>query len=287
MVRAPIRGAQGKPSGLEPVTQIPIFDPSDARIVAYTGLTDEALRRHREGPEGDLAGIFICEGTEVTTRALAAGLTPASVLVATDMIRRMPALEDVVPVYVAPPDLVETVTGFRFHRGFVAAFHRPAQLDPRALVRSSKRILLCENMTNPTNLGVTIRSAAALGMDALLLDPTSCDPLYRRVVRVSMGSVFSFPFARLGGFPEGLELPRDLGFRLVGLSPDPDSVPIGDLEASGKMGLVLGAEGPGLSAATMAHLDQITHIPMRPDVDSLNVAAAAAIASYVVGGLAT
>ncbi|MGA7271059.1 MAG: RNA methyltransferase [Acidimicrobiia bacterium] len=267
------------------MTQIPISDPADARIVAYTGLTDEALRRHREGPEGDLAGIFICEGTRVMSRALAAGLRPVSVLVATDMIRRLPPLEEDVPVYVASPDLVETVIGFRFHRGFVAAFHRPAPLDPEVLARGSRRILICENMTNPTNLGVTIRSAAALGMDALLLDPTSCDPLYRRVVRVSMGSVFSFPFARLERFPQGLELPKGLGFHLVGLSPEPDSVPIGELDQAERMGLVLGAEGPGLSAATMAHLDQITHIPMQADVDSLNVGAAAAIASYVVGGL--
>lgn len=266
------------------MNRVPLDDPADPRIVAYTGLTDEALRRHREGPEGDLAGLFICEGTEVTTRALEAGLRPASVLVATDMIDRLPTLGEEVPVYMAAPEVVKAVTGFRFHRGFVAAFHRPPDADPAQLLAGSERVVLCENMTNPTNLGVTVRSAAALGMEGLLLDPTCCDPLYRRAVRVSMGTVLSFPFARLGEFPDGLELPRRLGFRLIGLSPDPDSVPLGKLEISGKVGLVLGAEGPGLSAATMAHLDQLAHIPMRPGIDSLNVGAAAAIGCYVVGG---
>jgi tRNA G18 (ribose-2'-O)-methylase SpoU len=122
-------------------------------------------------------------------------------------------------------------------------------------------------------------------MDAMLLDPTSCDPLYRRVVRVSMGAVFSLPHARIATLPAGLAEIRAAGFSLVALDTDPESTPLSHLEITGRMALVLGAEGPGLSPATLEAVDQVAHIPMRPGIDSLNVAAAAAVAAYVVGGL--
>lgn len=264
---------------------IRVEDPSDVRLVPYTGLTDEALRRRRESPHGDLAGLFICEGALVTQRALDAGLTPTSVLVAEDLVDRVPAVGEETPVYVGSPEVVEAVTGYRFHRGFVAAFRRPPERHPAGVLDGARRVLVCENVTNPTNLGVMVRSAAALGIDALLLDPTTCDPLYRRVVRVSMGAVFELPHARLGRFPPGLDLVAERGFRLIGLGPDPTSTPLGAIGVAPRMALVLGAEGPGLTPATVARMDEMAHIPMAEGVDSLNVAAAAAIAAYVVGGL--
>ncbi|HEX2155139.1 MAG TPA: RNA methyltransferase [Acidimicrobiia bacterium] len=264
---------------------VPIDDPDDPRIVPYTGLTDEQLRRHREGPGGDLSGIFICEGTRVTERAMAAGLHPLSVLSASDMTERVPDMPEDVPVYVGSPEVVEAVTGVRFHRGFVAAFRRPTPMEPAQVLAHAKRVVVCENVTDPTNVGVVIRSAAGLGMDALLIDPTTCDPFYRRVLRVSMGAVFGFPHARLDRLPGGLEVVSDHGFRLVGLSPDPQAAPIGGLEPAPKTALILGAEGPGLSEATIRQLDRLVRIPMRPNIDSLNIGAAAAIAAYVVGGL--
>lgn len=264
---------------------ISVDEPDDPRIVAYTDLTDEQLRRRREGPEGDLAGIFMCEGTKVTERAITAGLEPLSVFSASDMVERIPELPDGTPVYVGSPDVVESVTGYRFHRGFVAAFRRPPLPDADEVLGKAKRVLVCENVTNPTNLGVMVRSAAGLGLDGLVVDPTTCDPLYRRVVRVSMGAVFTFPHARLAAFPKGLEEVAGHGFRLVGLSPDPEAKPIGKVDPEPKSALVLGAEGHGLSETTVSRLDEVVRIPMREGVDSLNVAAAAAIAAYVVGGL--
>lgn len=264
---------------------IPLDDPNDSRILAYTRLTDERLRRQREGPDGDLAGIFICEGTTVTARALAAGLQPLSVFSASDMTARIPELPQGVPVYVGSPELMASVTGFRFHRGFLAAFRRPVPRRAASILSAAERVLVCENVTDSTNLGVMVRSAAALGLDALLVDPTSCDPLYRRVGRVSMGTVFTFPQARLPTFPNGLEEVASHGFRLVGLSPDPRAAPIGRLRRGPKTALILGSEGHGLSQATKGRLDELVRIPMRPGVDSLNVGAAAAIAAYVVGGI--
>lgn len=267
------------------MNRILIDNPSDPRIEVYHGLTDEALRRRREAADGDLAGIFICEGTKVTGRALATGQVAQSVLVAEDMLDRLPDLPAHVPIYVGPPDVVESIIGFRFHRGFVAAFARRPLPDPGQILATAERIIICENVTNPTNLGTIVRSAAALGIDGLLLDPTSCDPLYRRVTRVSMGAVFNLPYARLEAFPGGLDLVANHGFRLIGLRPDAGAIPLGSVDVKGKIGLVLGAEGPGLTTDTRRRMHQIAHIPMQPGVDSLNVAAAAAISAYVIGGL--
>ena len=267
------------------MSHIAIDNPADPRVAPFHGLTDEAMRRHREAPGGDLAGIFICEGTRVTERALAAGFMPESVLVATDMLGRVPTIPDVVPVYVGSPDIVESIIGFRFHRGFVAAFVRPPVRAPAELLTTARRLVVGENITNPTNLGTIVRSSAALGIDGLLLDPTSCDPFYRRVTRVSMGAVFSLPHARLARFPDGLRPVTEAGFGLVGLTPDSAAMPLNEVPIADRMALVLGAEGPGLTQGTIERLDVLARIPMRPGVDSLNVGAAAAIAAYVIGGL--
>jgi len=268
------------------VDLIRIEDPSDERIDPFTRLTDAQLRRRREAPGGDLAGLFICEGELVTRRALDAGFEPISILVSDDTVHRLPPdLPTGIDVYIGAPSLVETVTGFRFHRGFVAAFRRPPRRSPDDVLATARRVMLGENVTNPTNLGVMIRSAAALGIDAVLLDPSSCDPLYRRVVRVSMATVFSFPFARLPTFPAGLDVVSAHGYLLVGLTPDPSAPSIGSVRLPERVALVLGAEGPGLSESTTRRVDHLVRIPMRPGFDSLNVGAAAAVAAYVVGGL--
>jgi tRNA G18 (ribose-2'-O)-methylase SpoU len=269
------------------VNRVPVDDPADPRLVPFTHLTDEKLRRRREAPGGDLAGLFMCEGAAVTRRALETGHRAHSVLVVEDLVRYLPAeLPDDVPIYVGPSAVVESVTGYAFHRGFVAAFHRPPLPHHDTVIAPARRLLVCENVTNPTNLGVIVRSCAALGIDGMLLDPTSCDPLYRRVVRVSMGSVFAFPHARLPRLPGGLDPVVDAGFRLVGLTPDPGAERIGVVDPAPPLALVLGAEGPGLSASTSARLDHLVRIPMRQGIDSLNVGAAAAIAAYVLGGQA-
>ena len=266
---------------------VPVDDPADPRLLPYTHLTDERLRRRREAPDGDLAGLFMCEGTAVTRRALESGHRAHSVLVVDHLARHLPhELPDDVPVYVGAPEVVASVTGYRFHRGFVAAFHRPPLPHHDAVITDARHLLVCENVTNPTNLGVIVRSCAALGIDGMLLDPSSCDPLYRRVVRVSMGSVFALPHARLPRFPGGLDPVVDAGFRLVGLTPDSGAESIRAVDPAPPLALVLGAEGPGLSAPTAARLDHLVRIPMRQGIDSLNVGAAAAIAAYVLGGQA-
>lgn len=263
----------------------PVFveDPADPRLSPFTTMTDEALRRHRESPGGDLAGRFICEGYLVTERALSAGLMPEAVLVPSDQIRRLPEFPADTPVFTGSAELVESVTGYHIHRGFLALFRRPTTRSVADLLDDGRRLLVTENVTNPTNLGAIVRSAAALGMDGVLLDPTSCDPLYRRVVRVSMGAVFALPHARLDPLPDGLGVVREAGFRLIALSGDPGATPIDSLRMSERMALVLGAEGPGLSPDTLGVVDESVRIPMRAGIDSLNVAAAAAIAAYVIG----
>lgn len=271
-----------RPAGVERVL---VDDPADPRLAAFTRMTDEALRRVREGPGGDLAGIFISEGRSVTERALEAGLVPEAVLVSSTLVQTLPALPPGTRVFVGSPALVEAVTGYHIHRGFLGAFRRPAPRSLPEVLALSRRLVVTENVTDPTNLGAMLRSAAALGMDALLLDPTSCDPYYRRVLRVSMGTVFSLPHSRLRHLPEGLLPLRRAGFRLVGLVTDSGAKPLSQTTPGERTALILGAEGPGLSGATRDSVDELVRIPMRPGIDSLNVAAAAAIAAYVVGGL--
>ena len=258
----------------------------DPRVADFVGLRDHDLRRRRESPDGDLGGIFIAEGDVVVQRALRAGYRMRSALI--DARRAQPLPPEVptdVEVFAAGPELVQRITGMAVHRGMMASFERKPVLTYGEVLTSSRRLVVLEGVVNPTNLGVIARSAVGLGADGLLLDPTSVDPLYRRASRVSMGEVFALPYARLPYFPEGLDEVSAAGFSLVALTPDPAAEPIDAVEfgPTDRVALVLGAEGAGLSGATMDHIARPVRIPLHGGVDSLNVGAAAAIACYVLG----
>jgi len=197
-----------------------VTDPDDPRIAPFVGLRDHELRKRREQPGGDMAGVFICEGDLVVERALLAGYQLTAVLV--DAKRSAPfpfELDDAVTVYAAAAPVLVRITGYALHRGMLACFVRRPELDAPTVLDNARRIIVLEGVNNPTNLGVMARSAAALGIDAMLLDAFCCDPLYRRASRVAMGEVFKLPYARLGALPEGLTLLHDRGFELVGLDP--------------------------------------------------------------------
>lgn len=270
------------------VVDLAVHEPDDPRIAVFMGLRDHDLRRLREAPGGALAGVFVTEGLLVTSRALAAGYRPLSVLV--DGARQDPlpdGFPEDVPVHRAGPRVVQAVTGYQTHRGALVAFAR-RPLSPAAdALRDARRVVVGEAVVNPTNLGVILRSASALGFDAVLLDPSSCDPLYRRANRASMGEGFALPHARLGPLPDGLRPLHDAGFRIVALTPDADALPLPELSAEttddDRLALLLGSEGPGLTPATEATADLRARIPLAPGVDSLNVGVAAGIACYALG----
>jgi tRNA G18 (ribose-2'-O)-methylase SpoU len=265
--------------------KVSITDPADPRILDYLGLRDHQLRRQRESPGGDLAGVFIAEGALVVERALLAGYELKSLLIDATRGEKIPDLvPDDVPHFFAGTEVVHEVTGMHLHRGLIAVFYRKELPAANEILAHARRVVVLENVTNPTNLGVIVRSAAGLGMDALLLDPTSCDPLYRRALRVAMGEAFSLAHARVNFLPAGLDPVRRNGFSVVALTPDADAQPIDEypVTADEKLALVLGAEGPGLTQATLAKVDDRVSIPMRNGVDSLSVGAAAAVAFYAL-----
>jgi tRNA G18 (ribose-2'-O)-methylase SpoU len=260
-----------------------IDDADDPRLRDYHSLTDVALRRLLE-PAG---GLFIAEGALVIERAVAAGYRLRSVLTAAEWLDRLgPALRGSdAPVYVASRAMLEAVTGFHVHRGALASVHRRPLPEPAAVLAGASRVVVLEDMVSHTNLGAVFRSAAALGMDAVLLSPSCADPLYRRSVRVSMGQVFAVPYARLARWPQAIDDLRAAGHRVLALTPAPDATALDHvrLGADERVALLLGTEGPGLSGRAIAAADEVVRIPMAAGVDSLNVAAAAAVAFWVVG----
>jgi tRNA G18 (ribose-2'-O)-methylase SpoU len=254
----------------------------DPRLADYRALTDVALRRRTE-PEH---GIFIAEGEVVIRRALRAGYHLRSALMTQ---RWLPSMVEIVgttaaPLFVGSDELLEQVTGFHVHRGALAAMDRLPVPDVAAVLPHASSVVVLEDVNSHTNIGAIFRCAAGLGMDAVLLSPTCADPLYRRSVRVSMGEVFAVPYARFASWPAGLGELTAAGFTVLALTPDPLATSIDDLViADGeKLALVMGAEGPGLSAAVLAAASARVRIPMTNGVDSLNVAAAAAVACYAV-----
>jgi tRNA G18 (ribose-2'-O)-methylase SpoU len=255
----------------------------DALLGDYVGLTDMALRSRREPAEG----LFIAEGERVIRRALDAGYPMRSMLLEE---KWLPSMADVVadvdaPVYLADPPLLEQVTGYSVHRGALAAMARKPEPDALELAAGARRLVVLEEVNNHTNIGAVLRCAAGLGVDAVLLDPRCADPLYRRSVKVSMGAVFAVPWARLAPWPAALSDVRAMGFTVLALTPDVDAVSIAELtpDVTDRTALLLGAEGPGLSADALAAADLRVRIPMAAGVDSLNVAAAAAVAFYALG----
>ncbi|MEU2251119.1 RNA methyltransferase [Streptomyces sp. NPDC019224] len=261
---------------------ITIDDPDDPRLSDYTDLTDVELRRRKEPAEG----LFIAEGEKVIRRALHAGYEMRSMLLSAKWIDLMRDVIDEVPapVYAVGPDLAERVTGYHVHRGALASMQRKPLPAADELLRTARRVAVMESVNDHTNIGAIFRSAAALGMDAVLLSPDCADPLYRRSVKVSMGAVFSVPYARLDTWPAGLETVREAGFALLALTPAEKAVSIDEAapHRMDRVALMLGAEGAGLSARALAAADQWVRIPMAHGVDSLNVGAAAAVAFYAV-----
>ncbi|GHD37323.1 TrmH family RNA methyltransferase [Streptomyces galbus] len=261
---------------------ITVEDPDDPRLRDYTGLTDVELRRRREPAEG----LFIAEGEKVIRRARDAGYAMRSMLLSAkwvdvmrDVIDELPA-----PVYVVTPELAEQVTGYHVHRGALASVQRKPLPTAAGLLGPARRVVVMESVNDHTNIGAIFRSAAALGMDAVLLSPDCADPLYRRSVKVSMGAVFSVPYARLDTWPRGLDALRGAGFTLLALTPDERAVSLDEAapHRMDRVALMLGAEGDGLSARALAAADARVRIPMAHGVDSLNVGAAAAVAFYAV-----
>jgi tRNA G18 (ribose-2'-O)-methylase SpoU len=253
------------------------MDADDPRLADYFQLTDMGLRTSLEAEHG----LFIAEGTKVITRAIAAGYFLRSVLVAESRRADLPALPSGdAPVYVVSDAVAERLTGYRVHRGALAALARkqlPAVADVAAV---AGRILVLEDLVDHANVGAIFRCAAALGVDAVILSPRCADPLYRRAVKVSMGAVFAIPYARMTGWYDGLAELRAAGFRLLALTPDPDAVAISDTTTGGRTALLLGTEGDGLTGRWLREADQSVRIPMAAGVDSLNVVAAAAIACH-------
>jgi tRNA G18 (ribose-2'-O)-methylase SpoU len=258
-----------------------LVDPADDRLRPYTALTDADHRRRVE----TATGTFVVEGVTAIRRAFASPYPVRSVLVTP---AKAAALDDVlrtddVDVFVARQETMDAVAGFPIHRGAVAIADRLPLAEPADVVRDARMVVVLEGINDHENLGAIARSARALGVDALILDPTTADPLYRRAVRVSMGELLHLPYSRAREWPDALATVSDAGFAIVALTPSPNAAPIDDVasEALGRpVALLFGAEGPGLSAPAMAAADWRARIPIRPGTDSLNVGHAAAIAFH-------
>jgi len=264
------------------VREILVADASDPRLDAYTQLTDMQLRLRKEPAEG----IFLAEGQKVIERALDSGFVPISALMEA---KWLPGLanslgEHDCDVFLGDEDLLKSVTGFRLHRGALAAFKRQPLPSVTEIIDTARRLVVLEGLVDHTNVGLIFRSVAALGADAVLVSPQCADPLYRRSVKVSMGAVFTVPWTRAEPWPWVLDDLGDQGFIRLALTPSPDAVDLRDWPADDdrKLALILGSEGPGLSASVMSRVDTAIRIPMTDRVDSLNVAATAAVACFVL-----
>ena len=271
---------------------IEITDFQAPELDIYARLTETQLR----SAHGIENSLFIAESPNVIERALDGGCVPESLVMLPKMLEGreagIPIMERCgdIPIYVAKEDCLKQLTGFPLTRGVLCAMRRPPVPKAEDLLKDSSRVVVLEDVMNPTNLGAIFRSAAAMGMDAVLLTPASTDPLYRRCIRVSMGTVFQIPWAWIGeelsDWPEkGMALLREYGFRTAAMALRDESVSIDDpdLMAEEKLAVILGTEGDGLAAKTIADCDYTVKIPMAHGVDSLNVAAAGAVAFWQLG----
>ena len=267
------------------VVIVPVERADDPLLAEYVGLTDVALRRRAEP---DL-GIYIAESEKVIRRALAAGHRLRSLLMAprwlTDLADVVAQAEaDGIPVFVGEHAALEAVTGFHVHRGALAAMARPALPAVDEVVRDARRVVILEDIVDHTNVGAAFRSAAALGVDAVIVTPRCADPLYRRAIRVSMGTVFQVPWTRIPDWPSGIGSLRAQGFTVAAFALGERAVDLDILAADPpeRLAMVLGTEGDGLSRHTVAACDLEVRIPMAGGVDSLNVAAASAVAMWAL-----
>ena len=269
---------------------IEVADLAAPGLAPFVRLTGAQLRNKRNAERG----LFIAESPKVIACALNAGYEPVSLLMERKHIegdaREIVARCGEIPVYTAAREVLAGLTGYTLTRGVLCAMRRPALPGAEAVLAGTQRVAVLEGLADPTNVGAVFRSAAALGMDAVLVTPDCCDPLHRRAVRVSMGTVFQIPWTRLGtghaDWPhQGLERLRALGFRTAALALTDQSVSIDDPALAGeeRLALVLGTEGDGLRPETVAGCDYTVKIPMAHGVDSLNVAAAGAVAFWQLG----
>jgi len=258
------------------VPVIPVSDLSDPRLADFSHQTDVALKKSG-------GGIYIAESALVLERALRAGHTPRAVLALRNTVDEAVALVGPdVPVFSGPPELLEQLTGYLLHRGLIAAMDRPPLPSPESLLEGARRVIILENVADPTNVGAIFRSVGAIGADAVLVTPRCSDPFYRRAIRVSMGTVLQVPWTRLGDWTSTRELLTASGFHVAALALTPDAVSLRDFVAPEKLALVLGAEGDGLTDEAIAAADTVLQIPMAHGIDSLNVGAAAAVAMWAL-----
>ncbi|MDQ0645407.1 TrmH family RNA methyltransferase [Microbacterium murale] len=264
-----------------------IADSEDPRLADYRNLTDTALRRVKEPREG----LYIAESVKVIRRAIDAGHLPRSVLTQRRWVEQVEEMvgEDDVPVYVVPDDVAEQLTGYAVHRGALASMHRPALPTVSEVLRDARLVLVLEDLIEHTNVGAAFRAAAGLGADAVLVSSRCADPLYRRSVKVSMGTVFQVPWTRVGEWPDAVADLHAAGFEVAALALTDDAVPLSQYTAErpDRVALVLGTEGDGLSRVALESADTVVTIPMRGGVDSLNVASAAAVGAVGARGLTT
>ncbi|GAB6902801.1 TrmH family RNA methyltransferase [Kineosporia succinea] len=267
------------------MTLIHLDTPDDPRLADYVSLTDVVLRTRLE-PAG---GLYMAESEKVIRRAMRAGHRPRSMVLAQNW---RSSLDDLVadvqatgaPVFTGPIELIELITGFHVHRGAIAAMHRPALPPVGQVLENARRVVVLENIVDHTNVGAIFRSVAGIGADAVLVTPRCADPFYRRSVRVSMGTVFQVPWTRVDPWPEGIGMLQEAGFEVGALALSPHAVSLDEFAARApeKVALILGTEGDGLSRATVENADRTVMIPMAGGVDSLNVAAAAAVAMWAL-----
>ena len=264
---------------------ITVSDPGDPRLADYVRLTDAGLRTSLEAAHG----LFVAEGEKVIRRAVGAGYRLRSLLVTPDRLAALSglALGGPAPVYLAPPEVAERITGYRVHRGALASMARRPLPGVAAVVAGQDRILVLEDLVDHGNVGAIFRCAAALGVGAVVLAPRCADPLYRRAVKVSMGAVFAIPYARMTDWYGGLAELRAAGFSLLALVTDQSVTPLGQAPLADRAALLLGSEGDGLSARWRREADICVCIPMSGQamalgVDSLNVVAAAAVACHML-----
>jgi len=256
-----------------------VADADDPRLRDYRDLRDVTLRRLLEAEHG----LFIAEGATVLRRALAAGYLPRSLLLTR---RWLAALDDVVtaelPCYLVDDAVAEQVTGFHVHRGALASMHRRPLPPVADVLAAADRLVVLEDVVDHTNVGAVIRSAVALGAQAALLSPRCADPLYRRAVKVSMGTVFSLPWTRVDDWWDAVPAMRAAGFTTVALTPAPEAAELAAVGRPRRTALLIGTEGPGLSRRWQDAADVRARIPMSGGIDSLNVAAATAVAAYAL-----
>jgi tRNA G18 (ribose-2'-O)-methylase SpoU len=262
-----------------------VRDANDPSLDDYLQLTDMALRRVREPKDG----LYIAESLTILGRALTAGHQPRSVLTSD---KWLPVLTELweshgnpgAPIFVADDDVVEAVTGFHVHRGTLASMHRPLLPDPMDIVRHAHRLVIIEDVVDHSNVGALFRSVAGVGADAVWVSEQCADPLYRRSIRVSMGTVFQVPWARIGTVEEMIPALHEAGWSVAALALGDDAVSIDVFarEKSARLALLLGTEGEGLRAPSLRSADHVVTIPMKNGVDSLNVAAAGAVAMWAL-----